>query len=123
MKAGFTPEGGREDGTYVVNHPILVRYQWSIDKLTITDGFGKQLSFCKELGELLPSGIPVARKLKLGDCLTVPHKPDFPLLLDKVGHNNNINCIIIITSLSVAKEATNIGQPPATFARRHQQAP
>jgi hypothetical protein len=40
-----------------------------VDKLTITDGFGKKRSFCKEQGELLPSGIPVAGKLKIGDCL------------------------------------------------------
>jgi len=56
------------------------RYQWSVDKLTITDGFGKKRSFCKEQGELLPSGIPVAGKLKIGDCLASSpglHKPDF----------------------------------------------
>jgi len=52
------------------------RYQWSIDKLTITDGFGKKRSFCKEQGELLPSGIPVAGKLKIGDCIS--SSPPFP---------------------------------------------
>lgn len=54
------------------------RYQWSVDKLTITDGFGKKRSFCKEQGELLPSGIPVAGKLKIGDCIaSSPSLPDF----------------------------------------------
>jgi len=52
------------------------RYQWSVDKLTITDGFGKKRSFCKEQGELLPSGIPVAGKLKIGDCIA--STPSFP---------------------------------------------
>jgi len=60
------------------------RYQWSVDKLTITDGFGKQLSFCKDQGELLPSGIPIPRKLQLGDCVPSSHKHDFPPHVDKI---------------------------------------
>ena len=42
---------------------IWHREEWSIDKLTITDGFGKEGSFCKEEGELLLSGIPITRWL------------------------------------------------------------
>jgi len=42
--------------------------EWSMDKLTITDGFGKEGNFCKEEGEVLLSGIQITRKLQLGDC-------------------------------------------------------
>jgi len=80
------------------------RYQWSVDKLTITDGFGKKRSFCKEQGELLPSGIPVAGKLKIGDCIASSpafNKPDFagqflpkkPAIVSKIRppHPNDIS--------------------------------
>ncbi len=32
------------------------RYQWSLDKLVLTDSDGETKSFCKDVGMLLPSG-------------------------------------------------------------------
>ncbi len=40
---------------------LFCRPGWSIDQLTISNGLGLKLSYCKDTGELLPSGIPVAR--------------------------------------------------------------
>ena len=50
---------------------LFFRYQWSLDKVTLSDGRGKTLSFCKELagGQFLPSGIPITFKFKNGDCV------------------------------------------------------
>ena len=50
---------------------LILRYQWSLDKVTLSDGRGKTLSFCKELagGQFLPSGIPITFKFKNGDCI------------------------------------------------------
>ena len=56
------------------------RYQWSIDKLILTDSYGKKMSFCKESGKLLPSGLPVKMNLKEGDCIGSSLKtPDYPI--------------------------------------------
>jgi len=42
----------------------------------------KKVSFCKEGGELLPSGLPITRKLRQGDCVTSSafKKPEFPII-------------------------------------------
>lgn len=58
------------------------RFQWSLDKLVITDEYGKRTSFCKENGQHLPSGIPVKLKLKDGDCIasTLKVAPEYPLV-------------------------------------------
>lgn len=58
------------------------RFQWSLDKLILTDVDGKKKSFCKENGQYLPSGIPVKLKLKSGDCVTNSLKapPDYPIV-------------------------------------------
>ena len=42
---------------------------WSIEKLVLSDGYGKSRSWCKEFGELLPNGVPVNIPLQLGECL------------------------------------------------------
>ena len=56
------------------------RYQWSLDKLILTDSYGKKMSFCKETGKLLPSGLPVKMNLKEGDCIGSSLKaPDYPI--------------------------------------------
>ena len=62
------------------------RYQWSIDKLVITDSQDQKVSFCKESGELLLSGVPTSLKLSLGDCsASIAVKPEFrPLPIDEV---------------------------------------
>jgi hypothetical protein len=90
------------------------RYQWSIDKLTITDGFGKKRSFCKEQGELLPSGIPVAGKLKIGDCISSSPpfpKPEFTekVLQVKLLTESNI-CFSVFSKETVCKPATAISK-------------
>lgn len=41
--------------------------KWSIDKVTLTDSFGKSMSICKK-GLFLESGIPVDLPLYAGDC-------------------------------------------------------
>ena len=46
------------------------RQQWSVDKLTLTDSEGQVSSFCKENGQLLPSGLPVKLTLTEGECVT-----------------------------------------------------
>ncbi|TRY75617.1 hypothetical protein TCAL_07503 [Tigriopus californicus] len=58
------------------------RFQWSLDKLVITDELGTRTSFCKENGQHLPSGIPVKLKLKDGDCIasTLKVAPEYPLV-------------------------------------------
>eukprot|EP00095_Tigriopus_kingsejongensis_P003776 maker-scaffold155_size301336-snap-gene-0.7 protein:Tk03776 transcript:maker-scaffold155_size301336-snap-gene-0.7-mRNA-1 annotation:"hypothetical protein AaeL_AAEL004058" len=58
------------------------RFQWSLDKLVITDDEGKKSSFCKENGQHLPSGIPVKLKLKDGDCIanSLKASPEYPLV-------------------------------------------
>jgi len=48
---------------------IQPSFQWSLDKLVLTDADGGRKSFCKQLGQLLPSGLPVKLKLKEGDCV------------------------------------------------------
>ena len=44
------------------------RYQWSLDKVTLTDGYGKTMSFCQV--HPLPSGIPIKFKFKAEDCVS-----------------------------------------------------
>jgi hypothetical protein len=44
---------------------LYCRPGWSIDQLTISNGLGLKLSYCKDTGELLPSGIPIARQVTL----------------------------------------------------------
>ena len=57
------------------------RPQWSIDKLILTDHFGKKMSFCKEIGQVLLSGMPVRLKLKDGDCIgTSLGPPDYKII-------------------------------------------
>lgn len=57
------------------------RYQWSIDKLILTDSYGGKKSFCKDKGKLLPSGLPIKFTLGSGDCKgTTLGKPEYPIL-------------------------------------------
>ena len=44
-----------------------IRYQWSLDKVTLTDGYGKTMSFCQV--HPLPSGMPIKFKFKAEDCV------------------------------------------------------
>ena len=62
------------------------REEWSMDKLTITDGFGKEGNFCKEEGEVLLSGIPITR------WLTSDQLPKFSLLLSE-----NFNWVTVMS--------------------------
>ncbi len=41
--------------------PNTSRYQWSLDKLVLTDSDGEKKSFCKDVGMLLPSGKNIIR--------------------------------------------------------------
>ena len=68
------------------------RYQWSLDKFVLTDSSGKKKSFCKEIGQQLPSGIPVTLKLQEGECTgsSIHNKPDYPILPFK-----KVVCVIV----------------------------
>ena len=58
------------------------RFQWSLDKLVLTDSYGEKKSFCQDKGKLLPSGLPVKLSLSNGDCIggTSTHQPEYPIL-------------------------------------------
>lgn len=62
------------------------REEWSMDKLTITDGFGKEGNFCKEEGEVLLSGIQITR------WLTSDQLPKFSLL-----SSENFNWVTVMS--------------------------
>ncbi|XP_059476680.1 uncharacterized protein LOC132197406 isoform X2 [Neocloeon triangulifer] len=53
---------------------------WTVDKVSITDAYGKSMSFCKK-GMIVSSGVPLLVPLFPGDC-NPPRPPglDFPLV-------------------------------------------
>jgi hypothetical protein len=56
------------------------RYQWSLDKVILTDSNGKRMTFCQDLGQLLPTAIPVKIPFKSGECLgTSALSPEYPI--------------------------------------------
>ena len=103
------------------------RFQWSLDKLILTDVDGKKKSFCKENGQYLPSGIPVKLKLKSGDCVTNSLKapPDYPIapfrkveikaLVPQIGIST------VLFSFSIPKSRTTMYLPdcPLAFPTPH----
>ncbi len=54
------------------------RFQWSLDKLLLTDSFGSKSSFCEAGGRLLPSGKAIVVPLSSGDCAAATRYPIAP---------------------------------------------
>ena len=50
----------------------VFRDVWSVEKISLADGYGKTLTWCKEHGELLPKNVPVNIGLQHGECSSAP---------------------------------------------------